>query len=311
MTAIATTTSRGDDQLVHAALLYRDPQQLRLAVGAFLDDAHEAGEPVLAVLPSHSLQALGEVLEQPGVQFEDMAQAGRNPARLIPRLRDWLDGQPGRARVVSEPLWPGRSDAEAAECLRHEALLNVALAGAPVSILCPYDAEHLAGELIAGAERTHPQLIDDAGPRPSVVYGDQVLVAEGAQWPQQPTPPDATELPFAGDLAALRRAAAADPRLAVLGDERRADLVFAINEVVTNAVRHGDGDVRALVWSDGDEIVTEVTAPTPVADPLAGLSRPGPDATDGRGLWLVNQLCDLVELRNIPHGCSVRMHLAA
>ncbi len=92
-----------------------------------------------------------------------MAELGRNPARLIPGMLDWLDEQAGPARVVSEALWPERSYSEVSECMRHEALLNVALADRDVSVLCPYDAEHLDDEVLAGAELTHPHLIDDAG----------------------------------------------------------------------------------------------------------------------------------------------------
>jgi hypothetical protein len=29
----------------------------------------------------------------------------------------------------------------------------------------------------------------------------------------------------------------------------------------------------------------------------------------GRGLWMVNQLCDLVQLRSFPDGAAVRVHM--
>jgi anti-sigma regulatory factor (Ser/Thr protein kinase) len=316
MTAVATTTTRGDDQLVHAALLYRDPDQLRAAVGEFVGDATRSGEAVLAVLPTGHLQTLGDLLDRPGVESEDMAQVGRNPARLIPMLEDWLaehvdpDAGAARARVISEPLYPGRTEPEAAECLRHEALLNLALARRPVSVLCPYDAEHLDADLLEGAERSHPQLIDDAGAGPSVVYGDPAELARGLDWPQHAAPLTATDLRFDGDLAALRRALLDEPTLAALPRERREDYVCAINEVATNALQHGDGTAIAQMWRDGDRIVIEVQSTSAVSDPLAGRHRPSVEAFAGRGLWLVNQLCDLVELRNLPVGSSVRMHIA-
>jgi anti-sigma regulatory factor (Ser/Thr protein kinase) len=311
MTAVATTTTRGEDQLVHAALLYRDPEQLRAAVAAFLDDALQEGEPVLAVLPGDHLQTLDDLLDAPGVESRDMAQVGLNPARLIPMLEQWLTERAPRtrARVIAEPLYPGRSQPEAAECLRHEALLHLALGQRPASMLCPYDADHLQPELLEGVERTHPHLIDDVGPRPSVVYGDPAEVALGRDWPQLAPPATATDLPFDGDLAGLRHTLLDDPELAGLTRERREDYVFAINEVVTNALRHGDGAATARLWRDGDRIVTEVRTSTAVSDPLAGRHRPSADAHGGRGLWLVNQLCDLVELRNLPGGSSVRMHV--
>ena len=45
-------------------------------------------------------------------------------------------------------------------------------------------------------------------------------------------------------------------------------------------------------------------------EPLAGRVRPAPDQPDGRGLWLVNQLCDLVQIRSSPAGNVVRLHMA-
>ena len=40
----------------------------------------------------------------------------------------------------------------------------------------------------------------------------------------------------------------------------------------------------------------------------AGRERPAIDRDGGRGLWMVNQLCDLVELRSGDMGTVVRIH---
>jgi hypothetical protein len=40
---------------------------------------------------------------------------------------------------------------------------------------------------------------------------------------------------------------------------------------------------------------------------LVGRVRPGTDACSGRGVWLVNQLCDLVQIRSAPGGSVVRV----
>jgi hypothetical protein len=44
------------------------------------------------------------------------------------------------------------------------------------------------------------------------------------------------------------------------------------------------------------------------AGPLAGRIRPEIDQASGHGLWLVNQLCDLVQVRTSEHGTVVRAH---
>ncbi len=59
MTSTATTSMRDGGTLVHAALLYRRPEQLRLALQEFLRDAAAAGEPCLVALPPITLSSSG------------------------------------------------------------------------------------------------------------------------------------------------------------------------------------------------------------------------------------------------------------
>jgi hypothetical protein len=40
---------------------------------------------------------------------------------------------------------------------------------------------------------------------------------------------------------------------------------------------------------------------------MAGRKRPPPDS-DGQGLWVVNDVCDLVETRSGPAGTTTRVH---
>jgi anti-sigma regulatory factor (Ser/Thr protein kinase) len=56
-------------------------------------------------------------------------------------------------------------------------------------------------------------------------------------------------------------------------------------------------------------VVCEVTDAGYFDQPLAGRRRPDADRVGGRGMWLVNQLCDLVQVRTLPEGTVVRMHL--
>ena len=46
-----------------------------------------------------------------------------------------------------------------------------------------------------------------------------------------------------------------------------------------------------------------------IENPMAGRERPPPERDGGRGLWMVNQLCDLVQLRSFPDGVTVRVHM--
>ena len=44
-----------------------------------------------------------------------------------------------------------------------------------------------------------------------------------------------------------------------------------------------------------------------ITDPLAGRKRPPPDSA-GQGLWVVNHVSDLVEMRSGPAGTTTRLH---
>jgi hypothetical protein len=73
--------------------------------------------------------------------------------------------------------------------------------------------------------------------------------------------------------------------------------------------KHGDGHCTTRLWQDGEAVVSEVVTGSRLGDILAGRRRPVAGADGGRGLWLINQLCDLVELRTDDSGTTLRMHL--
>jgi len=298
---------------VHEALMYRDLSEFEGAMQAFLQEAADAGEPVLVALPGphleHTRAALGEAMAE--ARCEDLERVGRNPGRLLSMIEEWVSAHGGRARVVSEVVWPGRSHAEAVEALRHEALVNHALAGSAATIMSPFDAGQLDADILAGVEMTHPTVVENGRRRAGTAYTDPLSTAFGELWPlDDPTGP-VTEHPLDGSLMELRRAIAEDPALAGLTAERRSDLVFAINEATSNAVRHGDATCMTRIWHDGEEVVTEVSTPSAIDDVMVGRRRPAEDALEGRGLWLINQICDLVELRSGTAGMTLRMHVRA
>jgi anti-sigma regulatory factor (Ser/Thr protein kinase) len=306
-----TSSHTANPGFVHEALIYRDEAEFDAALQEFLHEAAAAGEPVLVALPATHLERVRHEMTGDSVRarFEEVEQVGRNPSCLLGLIEEWVTDHDGRARVVSELVWPGRSAAEAAEALRHEALLNHALAGSRATVMSPFDGRKLDEAVLAGAEMTHPTVLEDGHRRASDSYCDPLAMQFGELWPLAPVPGDASEHPLDGSLSELRQAVADDPALEPLSPQRRCDLVFAVNEAVTNAVRHGDGDCVTRIWRECDEVVTEVSSHTGLADMMAGCRRPAADALAGRGLWLINQLCDLVELRSGDRETTLRMHL--
>ena len=95
-----------------------------------------------------------------------------------------------------------------------------------------------------------------------------------------------------------------------LSAERAGDLVLAVNEVATNSIRHGGGGGVLRIWQAADALICEIADSGRIADPLAGRQRPASGQSGGHGLWLCNQICDLVQLRTFVTGSVVRLHIS-
>lgn len=284
--------------------------------GAFLRDAVEAEEPALVVVDAAKIALLREELGDAagGVQFADMAEAGTNPARIIPAWREFVTRSAPtgrRLRGIGEPIWPERTAAELVECERHESLLNVAFAGSPSWwLLCPYDTEALPAAVLDGARRTHPFVLEAGVSHESAdYYGLSAIGAPFAE-PLPDPPASALELAFGhGPLEALRWLVGRAAEEAGLVATRAADLVLAVHELATNTVRHGGGRGTLRIWREPEALVCEVSDSGRLDQPLAGRERPLAAQPGGRGLWLVNQLCDLAQIRCFEAGSVVRLHM--
>jgi anti-sigma regulatory factor (Ser/Thr protein kinase) len=131
--------------------------------------------------------------------------------------------------------------------------------------------------------------------------------------PLTPLPPSGDEAichTYRTDLAKVRALVLQQARAAGLPESRSNDLVLAVSEVAANTLRHTQSAGTLTIWRAARELVCEIQDEGTITDPLAGQRRPGPDATGGHGLWLVYQVCDLVELRSDQNGTTIRMHMA-
>jgi anti-sigma regulatory factor (Ser/Thr protein kinase) len=293
--------------LSHTAFFYRSEAEYTGQIAEFIRAGLAQGEPALIALPGDKARMIGAcVAAMPGeLIFADMAKLGRNPARIIPEVRSFTDKYPGqRVRYVGEPIWPGRSAAEMCEAARHEALVNLAFARAQATILCPYDASGLAGSVLADARRTHQE--PAASGATAATWRDNL--PPECDRPLEAPPAGAEALAYASDLVPVRRLVERHARRAGLGMEHTVDLVLAANEIAANTISHTAGGGVIHVWHTGEEVLCQLHDSGRIADPLAGRVRHGPDDR-GHGLWLVNQVCDLVELRSGDAGTTVRIHL--
>jgi anti-sigma regulatory factor (Ser/Thr protein kinase) len=299
----------------HEALFYAGHEQFMQGTLPFIREALAAPEPILVVLGAEKIGALRHELaaEAEHVLFADMAEVGANPARIIPAWEDFLSKHavPGRRLWgIGEPIWAARTAAELAECQRHEALLNIAFSDPAFSLLCPYDTLSLSVDVIEEARRNHPLLREGEHFTQSADYPGAEFLATPFDEPL-PDPPQAVPvLSFAASsLRDVRALISAHAAQAGLSRGRAADLLLAVNEVATNSLLHGGGRGTVRVWREDDALVCEVRDEGRIEDPLAGRRRPASDSEGGRGLWLANQVCELVQLRTFLAGSVIRLHM--
>jgi anti-sigma regulatory factor (Ser/Thr protein kinase) len=309
----------------HEALLYAGEAEFVSATSAFIREGLTAGEAVLAVVDARKIRLLQSALDdQAGaVEFADMGVVGRNPGRILDAWYRFATEHAGAgrgARGIGEPVSASRSAAELVECQLHEALLNVAFPPQPAwTLLCPYDTATLETEAVAEARRTHPFVRSGTESAASAEFARQGHGGVGAApspWqfrdplPEPPAGAGTLELAIGEvSLGALRRRVVAHATDAGASPARAGDLALAVTELATNSLRHGGGHGRLRLWADGASLVCEVADTGHITDPLVGRRRPTSRQLHGRGLWLVQQLCDLVQVRTEPAGTVVRVQV--
>jgi anti-sigma regulatory factor (Ser/Thr protein kinase) len=305
----------------HRALFYRDLDEYASAVASFLLAAGARAGAAFVAVPGDRHAKLWRALTKQAVSaaaqaiaarttFADMCELGRNPGRIIPMIQALIGNSAGRGiRFVGEPIWPGRSTAEMREATRHEALINAAFDGSPVTVLCPYDVARLPEWVIADARRTHPVLVSRGTNLRSTAFDGSGLVPEDCDEPLPRVPARAFVAHYRSNLRDIRNLIGEHARLAGLAQARAVDLILAVSEVAANTLRHTASGGTISIWPAAGELVCQLDDTGFIADPLAGRRAPDGDHPGGHGLWLVHQVCDLVELRTSERGTSVRMHM--
>jgi hypothetical protein len=80
--------------------------------------------------------------------------------------------------------------------------------------------------------------------------------------------------------------------------------------LAANTFVHTSGPGTLTLWATQSEIICQVNDTGQITDPLAGRLRRDPAAAGGgHGLWVVQQACDLVQIRTSPAGTAIRLHM--
>jgi hypothetical protein len=293
----------------HEAFLYRGEQDFLAGTVPFVHEAIAASQPVMVAIRGSKLAPLKDALgtAQHDVHFVDMTELGHNPARIIPGWRRFLDehcqdAQP--VRGIGEPIWNGRRPTEVTEAQLHEALLNVAVdPDTPMWLRCPYDVGALTESELAEAARSHPIMVESGDYAGSRTYGGMQHVEDlfGGDLAEPDAPTDGMLLP--AGLTEVADLVGKHAAVAGLDAEKTWALSLAVRETTASAVP----GCTLRIWAEPGALVCEVRDPEPVDDPLAGRVRPQGTEPDPRGLWLANQMCDLVQVRSTPKGSTVRI----
>jgi anti-sigma regulatory factor (Ser/Thr protein kinase) len=314
-TARGTPTGDGSPGFRHDALVFDDPDEVTSIAAPWLREGLSAGDAALvAAGPEVSgslVDALGDDPRVLVVERHALYRA-RTPT-AITAFRRFAEEHalPGhRVRVVGETDY-GSTAADQREWQAYEAVINRAFAPYPLWGLCVVDST-LPEPVLASVRQTHPQLVTASGREPNPGFVDPASYLRALPVPDEPleaTPPalaDDTLTEPAAVRSALRDLlATVDGPPAVLED-----FLMAVDEIASNAVRHGSLPAALRVWTAPGRLVATVRdSGDGLRDPFAGYGPAhGEDLSrGGMGLWLARQLCDHVAVRLSADGVGVRL----
>jgi anti-sigma regulatory factor (Ser/Thr protein kinase) len=227
-------------------------------------------------------------------QVRELADEG-GPVTLISEHLSEFDGADGR-------FWS-----------EMEATTNLALTGTDLDLRCFYPELPLHRSVLDAARRNHPTLLQDDTTRPNPDYRPphQVLAEIPAPPPVLLGPPDLRLDLQDTPLHAVRKTL----ELALLDGGytrgRAEDVVFAVNEITTNALHHGAAPAEIHLWTTPRALVVEVHDSGRLGDPMPGVRPPESTQRSGWGVWVARQTCEALHIWRDDAGTHVRLHAGA
>lgn len=164
--------------LEHAAFPYRTEDQFRTTMGRFLAEGIERSEALIAVTTPANTELLRQHLGKDArrVEFSDSSAFLTTPAAALSAFRTFCDTKLGRGapwvRILGEPIWADKAEPEVRLWTRYESLLNLLFSAYPLTVVCPYDEQSVAPEIVREAHLTHPRVMDDRGVSKSPDYAE-------------------------------------------------------------------------------------------------------------------------------------------
>ncbi|MCO1656987.1 ATP-binding protein [Pseudonocardia humida] len=301
----------------HAAAFFASPAALVAQIVPVVRAGLDRGVPVALALPPEIARAVGAalggldrvtVLDHPD---DPAGRCGQTMAvRLAARLRELAGDGPVSLVAAHDSRFDGPDGRFWVEL---EAAFNVVLAGTASDLRCFYPEQPLHRAVTDGTLRNHPALVLDGELRPNPLHRPprEVLAEIPVPPPALLGPPDLVLVVESARLSDIRGRVEAALIGAGYARARAEDVVFAVNEITTNAVHHGAPPAELHMWVVERACVFEVHDRGRLDDPLPGLRPPVSTQRSGWGVWIARQTCSALHVWSDRHGTHVRMHTAA
>ena len=313
----AAERTRAQHRYVHDALLYDSPAELVDTAVPWLLDGLAAGDAAVVATSAGTADLLRDAVGgDPRVHVLERGDVyrARTPTAITTfralaeqRVAEGIS----RVRVVGEVDF-GPTERDWLEWQRYESVINEALAGWPLWGLCVFDTQRLPGPLLESALRTHSHVMDAGGRVLNPRFTEPATYLRSLPVPPEPLEETAPRLEACdvADFIGLRHAVAAELGTVDAPRDLVEDFLLAVDEMTSNAVRHGGPPVSLQLWVGNDRVVCTIRDRGPgFDDPFAGYGPAHGDdlSRGGMGLWLARQLCDHVDISSTNHGTQVRL----
>jgi anti-sigma regulatory factor (Ser/Thr protein kinase) len=196
--------------------------------------------------------------------------------------------------------------------LSYEAMCNDAFVDFGCPVTCIWDGRRHPTLVIEGVRSIHDHELTEDGRQANSSFVTARDYLAGRADVAMPEPPEQVDL----DLLTSTMAELADGRASVerwaathgFSETATAQVMMAVNEVLTNALKHGVPPVRLRAWHHGTTLVVHVDDRGGRAIPADAGYRPPTPLQASRGMWVTRQFADIVLTRSTEDLTAVRMY---
>jgi anti-sigma regulatory factor (Ser/Thr protein kinase) len=309
MTAVRPTGGWDGTAFAHEGFAFSSDRELLDRVLPFVGEGLTRGEPVLVVAGERVRSLMARELGPDVHRLATFAAAetwwrgGHSTLHAYDRDLRALRASAPSWRLAAEPLW--LADEGGREWSRFEAVANRCYADMPYYSLCLHDRQRLPASVLDAVARTHPLTWGRGAPVPSPAYEQPERFLRSVQpaWRE-----GRGDVPVAAVQSAAEARRFLSEQLPGGWGLRAEDVVLAVHELVTNALRVSAA-VQVAAWDDAGLLVVEVCDQGPgLPDQTAGYVPPGDGVYESRGMWLAWSLADDAAVVSRSTGTAIQLH---